>query len=98
MKEIKKIGVLSLAKIQGLTMALMGLIVGGIYAMIGFIMGLSGAGSSSLSGPMGFIFGIGSLVFFPVFYGIMGFVGGAIGAFFYNIIAKWIGGIELEIK
>lgn len=44
---------------------------------------------------------IGSLVvifFGPVFYGVIGFVFGAIGAFLYNIVAGMAGGIEFEIE
>jgi len=33
----------------------------------------------------------------PIFYGFMGFVGGAIGAFVYNLLAKWLGGIEIQL-
>ncbi len=32
----------------------------------------------------------------PIFYGVMGFVTGAVGAAIYNAIAARIGGIELE--
>lgn len=31
-----------------------------------------------------------------IFYGIFGFVGGAIYALLYNFITKWISGIEIE--
>nr|MBA3273122.1 DUF3566 domain-containing protein [Chthoniobacterales bacterium] len=31
-------------------------------------------------------------------YGIMGFVLGALSAALYNVIAKWIGGIEVEVE
>jgi hypothetical protein len=29
---------------------------------------------------------------------IMGFVVGVIGAFIYTIIAKWVGGVEVEVE
>ena len=31
-------------------------------------------------------------------YMVLGFIGGVIGAFIYNLAAKWIGGIEIEIE
>jgi hypothetical protein len=37
-------------------------------------------------------------VILPVFYGVMGFVFGALGAFLYNLMAKWMGGIQLELQ
>jgi hypothetical protein len=37
-------------------------------------------------------------IFMPIFYGIMGFVVGAIGALLYNLVANWVGGIEMEVE
>jgi len=34
----------------------------------------------------------------PVLYGVMGFIVGAVGALIYNLIAGWIGGIELRLE
>ena len=31
-------------------------------------------------------------------YGLMGVVGGAIGAALYNLVAGWVGGIEVELE
>ena len=42
------------------------------------------------------MFGMGILM--PVIYGVMGFIGGVIGAAVYNLDARWIGGIELEVE
>ena len=38
------------------------------------------------------------IILLPVFYGIMGFVFGIIGAALYNLVARWIGGFEVEIE
>jgi hypothetical protein len=37
------------------------------------------------------------LVFLPILYGALGFVGGVIAAALYNLIAKWTGGLEFEV-
>ena len=42
------------------------------------------------------MFGFG--IFMPIIYGIMGFVFGIIMAAIYNLIAQWIGGIEVEVE
>ena len=42
------------------------------------------------------MFAMGILM--PVIYGVMGFIGGVIGAAVYNLVARWIGGIELEVE
>jgi len=31
-------------------------------------------------------------------YGIVGGIGGAIGAVIYNLVAGWVGGIEVDIS
>jgi len=36
--------------------------------------------------------------FAPVIYGAMGFVMGALSAFLYNVFAKWVGGIEVQVQ
>jgi hypothetical protein len=37
-------------------------------------------------------------IFAPVFYGGVGFLFGAFGAWVYNQIAKWLGGIQIELQ
>jgi hypothetical protein len=37
-------------------------------------------------------------ILMPVIYGVMGFIGGVISAAVYNLVARWIGGIELEVE
>ncbi len=50
--------------------------------------------------PIPFMFGmgLGMIVLLPVFYALMGFLGGVIGAFVYNLLAGWLGGFELEFE
>lgn len=43
-------------------------------------------------------FGVGFAVCAPFLYAAMGFVFGALSAFIYNLVAKWIGGIEVEVE
>ena len=42
--------------------------------------------------------GTGFIIILPVLYAAMGFVLGVICAGIYNLIAKWIGGIEVEVE
>ena len=41
---------------------------------------------------------VGLIFAAPILYSTMGFITGLIGAFIYNIVAKWIGGIEIEVE
>ena len=101
---VRRVGVLSLAKMQGLLMFVMGLIIGVIY---GLIIMLFGAAMSSLA-PRGdaqamggistIVAGLIIMIALPVFYGIIGFIGGAIGGFIYNIAAGIVGGIQLDLE
>lgn len=43
-------------------------------------------------------FGTGFALLLPVLYAVMGFIFGVIGAFIYNVIAKWVGGVEVEVE
>ena len=38
------------------------------------------------------------LIFLPVIYAVMGFIGGVISAFVYNLVAKWTGGVEFTTQ
>ncbi|MEE8524181.1 MAG: hypothetical protein V3T72_09645 [Thermoanaerobaculia bacterium] len=97
MQVLKRVGVLSCGKITGLLYALIGLIIGGIFALLSLVgagMAASGGGSEALWGAM---FGVGAVILMPLFYGVMGFIGGLITGLLYNLIAGWIGGLEMEL-
>ena len=34
----------------------------------------------------------------PVLYAVFGLIGGAIGAALYNLVAGWVGGLEVELE
>ena len=60
------------------------------------------AGAFANAGNKANVFGPAvALVFallLPFLYAAIGFVGGALSAFVYNLIAQWLGGIELELQ
>ena len=62
--------------------------------MIGLLASASGQPNNPLAG----LFGIGFAVLCPVLYGVTGFIRGLIGALFYNLLAGWVGGLELEME
>jgi hypothetical protein len=43
-------------------------------------------------------FSAGFSFFLPFVYAILGFLSGVIGAWIYNLVANWIGGIEVEVE
>ena len=46
----------------------------------------------------GFAYGIGIVIGVVLFYTVFGFVSGIIGALIYNVCAKMVGGIKVEIE
>ena len=96
MVKIKKIGVLSLAKIFGILYAFVGLIFGAFITL--FALVAPAFSSSNTPGLFGALFGVGAIILLPIFYGVLGFVSGLITAALYNLVCSWIGGLEVETE
>jgi len=94
---VTKIGPLSLAKITGMLYALMGLFFGGVVTLFS-IVGAAFVPETGDFGLMGLAFGAAAVVFLPIFYGALGFAMTLIGASLYNVIAGWVGGVELDVQ
>jgi hypothetical protein len=91
---IRQIGILSSGKVLGTLYAFLGLIGGAIFSL----MALVGASAQGADGASMVIFGVGSIIFLPLFYGLLGAIGGMIGAAVYNLIAHWVGGLEVTVS
>ncbi len=93
-RRIKRIAPLQLGKIMALTYGIMGLLFCPFFLLMTVF-----AAHMPNNQRIGFMaFGTGFALFMPVLYAVMGFVFGVIGAFIYNVIAKWVGGIEVEVE
>ncbi len=94
---LKRIDPLSLGTVFGVLHAIMG-VIGGLFFSAFALLGMAvdqpdGPGQIFL-----LLFGVGAIVFLPVFYGVMGFITGAISAVVYNFVAGYVGGVELEFE
>lgn len=101
--RLKRVGVLSVALTLGAVYAVLGLVIGLIFATISVLgMGLAAATRDSegagVTGVFGLIFGVGAVIVLPLFYGMLGFLGGALSSALYNVMAKLTGGIELTLE
>ena len=94
---LKRIGPISVAKIAGTIYAIFGLILGAVLSVISMI-GLAAGGSSEAPAIAGMMFGVGAVIWLPLFYGAAGFVASLIGAALYNVFANLVGGIELQLE
>jgi len=95
MTKIKEIGPLSCAKIFGVLYGLMGLIFGAIMSLFSLVSSIA---LLDMPRMFGVLFGIGAIIFLPLLYGVLGFISGLIMAYLYNIIASWVGGLEIKIS
>ena len=93
---IRRFGVWSVAKLYGALSAAMGLLIGLCIAAASAV-GMSMAEGDE-PGFMAGIFGVGAIVILPIFYGVLGVVGGAIGAALYNVLAGTLGGVTVETE
>ena len=94
MATLRSIGPASAMKICGILYAIIGLIIGAILSLVAVLGAASG---SSELGAFGALIGVGAIIAAPIFYGIAGAIGGAIAALIYNVCAKIVGGLEVEI-
>lgn len=94
MHTIKAVGVLSVAKILGMIEACIGLLLMPIFLLMGLAGTLIGGERSPFTGMVGVIIAF----MLPIVYGVIGFISGAIAAALYNLFAKWVGGIEVQVQ
>jgi hypothetical protein len=104
---ITRIGIFSLAKINATICAALGLIAGSVYGLIMLFVGSTlatlgghndGIGAAAGGIGLGMVGGLFVFVFAVVFYAFFGFIGGAISALIYNLVARAIGGLEIEFE
>jgi Na+(H+)/acetate symporter ActP len=63
------------------------------------IMSLVGAANARTGAQaMPVIFSGVFMIFLPIIYAVLGFIGGLIMAFIYNLVAKWTGGVEFTTQ
>ena len=93
MAKLKRVGVLSLAKFYTILMGIIGFIFGIFYAVI-IAMGVPDMYSGDPFLSMGYLI----ILVLPIFYAIIGFIVGAISALLYNLVAKLVGGIDIEFE
>jgi hypothetical protein len=102
---LKRIGAFSCGKILGALYAVIGLIIGAVITLIS----LFGAALTSALGAnpppdmpggpvIAVVIGVGAIILMPIIYGLLGFFSGLIGALIYNVMARMVGGVKLELE
>ncbi len=90
--RLRRISVLSAALVSAVTNAVLGL---GVALVLVLTAGFLARLAPSLHLP--FRGGL-SLIAFPIAYGAIGFVGGALGAALYNLAARITGGLKVHLE
>ena len=101
MATVKRVAPGSAFKIGLVMYAILGLILGIFMAFISMVAGTLGSlGESAAPGAklLGFGMGFGAIIIFPIGYGVIGGIFAAIGAVIYNLVAGWVGGLEVDIS
>jgi hypothetical protein len=86
-----KLGI-TLAVIYGV----MSLIIAVLVFLVMTLAGAAGARTGAQALPA--VFSGVFVIFLPVIYAVLGFIGGVIAAFIYNLVAKWTGGVEFTTE
>jgi hypothetical protein len=86
-QRIRRFSIGQSAKFLGVLYLLLGLIFVPFFLLIGMM---------APEGSIGF--GTAFAAMIPFMYAALGAVSGAVGAALYNLVAGWIGGIEVELE
>jgi hypothetical protein len=84
-QQIRRFGIGQTAKVIGVLYALMGLVFVPIFLV------------SAMFAPKETGLGTGFALALPILYGVCGFIFTAIGCAIYNVVAGWVGGVEVEL-
>lgn len=93
-RTLKRVAPLSTGKVFCLLYGAMGLILMPIILIVSLIT----SRLPHAQGGLPLVFGVGIALAAPVFYAVLGFLIGVIGAAIYNLVAKLVGGIEVEVE
>jgi hypothetical protein len=95
MAVLKRIAPASAFKVGLVSYAVLGLIAGVFCGSIA-LAGVSFAPHAHL--PFAPAIGLFAVIVCPIVYGIIGGILTVISALLYNLAAKWVGGVEVEIN
>lgn len=98
MKKIKRFDPLSVMRIAAICYAALGLVEGALFSVMFAFMPFPDTGSHPLPWLLRPLFSGFAIVFFPLLLGCVGAIGGGVGAAVYNVAARYVGGIQVEVE
>lgn len=100
-RRLKRIGPLQAGKVFGILYACLALIFVPFFLLAAALGAFASHQQAASDAPAGAVMAgmmVGMAIFVPIIYGVMGFLIGVISAAIYNLIARWVGGLEFEIE
>ncbi len=91
-QQIRRIDPFSAAKVAAILYGIMGLVFIPFVLVLRSLVPAEAAEAGFAPG-----FGMGFAIVLPVIYACVGFVFTFIGAALYNVVAGWVGGLEIEL-
>jgi len=98
MKKIKKFEPLSVMRISAIGYGAMGLLEGAIFSVMFSMIPMMDPQHQTMPRWTGMLFGGFAIVFFPILFAIIGAIAGGLGAVIYNVSARFVGGIAVEVE
>ena len=98
MRKIKKFEPLSVMRIAAICYAAIGFLEGAMFSVIFSIIPFAAQNDQHFPRFFSFFFGAFSIIVFPVLFAVIGALGGGLGAVIYNVSARYVGGIEVEVE
>jgi hypothetical protein len=89
---VRRVGALSLAKVLAVVYVIVGFGIGFFVSCMA-LLGISGEDTREIGG----LFGVGAIIFLPIFYSLIGFLSGLVTGAIYNWAVRWVGGIEVQL-
>ena len=90
-QQISRLSIHQTAKVLAILYGMMGL----LFIPIFLVVSMAAPGDA---GMLGMGMGLGAALVFPIMYAVFGYVFVAIGCLLYNLVAGWVGGIEVEMR
>lgn len=97
-RKIKKFEPISVMRIAGICYAGLGLLQGLLFALVFSIVPFTTPPAQNMPRFPRLFFGGFAVIFFPILLGAMGAIMAGLGAVIYNVTARYLGGIEVEVE
>jgi hypothetical protein len=98
MKKIKRLEPVSVMRISALAYGVLGLLEGVVFGVFLFLAPVVGPNSRTSPRVFGPVLGVLAIIFLPILFAAMGAIMGGLSAVTYNLAAKYVGGIQVEVE